>query len=104
MVTHTKIKNKKLTESSRKWLQRQMNDPYVHKAKAQGYRSRAAFKLLEIDAKYKILKPGSTVIDLGAAPGGWSQVAQNKVGDNGCVVAIDLLDMPPPSPSAFYSR
>jgi 23S rRNA (uridine2552-2'-O)-methyltransferase len=83
--------------SSKLWLERQLNDPYVAKAKAQGFRSRAAFKLLEIDDKYRLLKPGMTVVDLGAAPGGWSQIAAKRVGSadgKGKVVAIDLLEMP----------
>lgn len=82
--------------SSKLWLERQLNDPYVVKAKAQGYRSRAAFKLVEIDDKYRLLKPGMTVVDLGAAPGGWSQVAAKRVGavdGKGKVIAIDLLEM-----------
>ena len=82
--------------SSKLWLERQLNDPYVAKAKAQGYRSRAAFKLLEIDDKYRLLKPGMSVVDLGAAPGGWSQIAAKRVGaadGKGKVVAIDLLEM-----------
>jgi 23S rRNA (uridine2552-2'-O)-methyltransferase len=83
--------------SSKLWLERQLNDPYVAKAKALGYRSRAAFKLLEIDDKYHLLKPGMAVVDLGAAPGGWSQIAAKRVGSvdgKGKVVAIDLLEMP----------
>jgi 23S rRNA (uridine2552-2'-O)-methyltransferase len=87
--------------SSKLWLERQLNDPYVAKAKALGYRSRAAFKLLEIDDKYRLLKPGMAVVDLGAAPGGWSQIAAKRVGsvegqdkNKGKVVAIDLLEMP----------
>jgi 23S rRNA (uridine2552-2'-O)-methyltransferase len=82
--------------SSKLWLERQLNDPYVAKAKAQGYRSRAAFKLAEIDDKHRLLKPGMTVVDLGAAPGGWSQVAAKRVGavdGKGKVIAIDLLEM-----------
>ncbi|MCP3418078.1 RlmE family RNA methyltransferase [Bradyrhizobium brasilense] len=82
--------------SSKLWLERQLNDPYVAKAKAMGYRSRAAFKLLEIDDKYRLLKPGMTVVDLGAAPGGWSQIAAKRTGavdGKGKVVAIDLLEM-----------
>jgi 23S rRNA (uridine2552-2'-O)-methyltransferase len=75
-VLRTKIKKKSgLKESSRRWLERHMNDPYVQRSKADGYRSRAAYKLIEIDDRYKLLKPGLKVIDLGAAPGGWSQVA-----------------------------
>ena len=83
--------------SSKLWLERQLNDPYVLRAKREGYRSRAAFKLKEIDDKYKLLKPGMVVVDLGAAPGGWSQIAATKVGavnGKGKVVAIDLLEMP----------
>ena len=81
--------------SSKLWLERQLNDPYVAKAKREGYRSRAAFKLLEIDDKYRLLKPGMTVVDLGAAPGGWSQIAAKRVGSpgKGKVIAIDLLEM-----------
>ena len=84
-----------MAKSSKRWLQRHVTDPYVRKAQEKGYRSRAAFKLLEIDAKEKLLRPGLTVIDLGAAPGGWSQVAAQKVRPGGRVVAIDVLDMPP---------
>ncbi|MDR3469458.1 MAG: RlmE family RNA methyltransferase [Xanthobacteraceae bacterium] len=83
--------------SSKLWLERQLNDPYVAQARREGYRSRAAFKLKEIDDKYHLLKPGQTVIDLGAAPGGWSQIAARKVGavdGKGKVVAIDILEMP----------
>jgi 23S rRNA (uridine2552-2'-O)-methyltransferase len=83
--------------SSKLWLERQLNDPYVAQAKREGYRSRAAFKLVEIDDKYHLLKPGMTVVDLGAAPGGWSQVAAKRVGaasGKGRVIAIDLLEMP----------
>lgn len=81
--------------SSVRWLERQLNDPWVAEAKAQGYRSRAAFKLLQIDEKVKLLKPGQRVVDLGAAPGGWSQVAARKVGAKGRVVGIDLLPVDP---------
>ena len=83
--------------SSKLWLERQLNDPYVAQAKRDGYRSRAAYKLKEIDDKYRLLKPGQAVIDLGAAPGGWSQIAAKRVGaadGKGRVVAIDLLEMP----------
>ena len=81
--------------SSKLWLERQLNDPYVAKAKREGYRSRAAFKLIEIDDKYRVLKSGMTVVDLGAAPGGWSQIAAKRVGapEKGKVIAIDLLEM-----------
>ncbi|MEX0752792.1 MAG: RlmE family RNA methyltransferase [Xanthobacteraceae bacterium] len=80
--------------SSKVWLERQLNDPYVARAKREGYRSRAAYKLVEIDDKHRFLKPGAKVVDLGAAPGGWSQVAAKRVGageGKGRVVAIDLL-------------
>jgi 23S rRNA (uridine2552-2'-O)-methyltransferase len=83
--------------SSKLWLERQLNDPYVAQAKRDGFRSRAAYKLLEIDDKYRLLKPGITVVDLGAAPGGWSQIAAKRVGaasGKGRVTAIDLLEMP----------
>jgi 23S rRNA (uridine2552-2'-O)-methyltransferase len=80
--------------SSKLWLERQLNDPYVARAKREGFRSRAAFKLTEIDNKYHLLRSGMTVVDLGAAPGGWSQVATRRVGGKGKVVAIDLLEMP----------
>lgn len=83
--------------SSKLWLERQLNDPYVAQAKRDGWRSRAAYKLIEMDDKYRLLKPGQVVVDLGAAPGGWSQVAARKVGSlegKGKVVAIDLLEMP----------
>jgi 23S rRNA (uridine2552-2'-O)-methyltransferase len=90
-----RVKDKRKTQSSRRWLERQFNDPYVARAKREGYRSRAAFKLAEIDDKHHILKSGARVVDLGAAPGGWSQVAVKRVGGRGRVVAIDVLDMAP---------
>jgi 23S rRNA (uridine2552-2'-O)-methyltransferase len=82
--------------SSKLWLERQLNDPYVMQAKRDGFRSRAAYKLREIDDKYHFLKQGQAVVDLGAAPGGWSQIAAKRVGaeaGKGKVVAIDLLEM-----------
>ena len=79
--------------SSHRWLARQSRDPYVKQAQVQGYRSRAAYKLLEIDDQDHLLRPGYRVIDLGAAPGGWSQVAQMRVGPKGFVLAIDILKM-----------
>ena len=82
-------------KSSKQWVRRHVTDPYVRAARKQGYRSRAAFKLLEIDAKEKLLRPGQFVIDLGAAPGGWSQVAAQKVKPGGQVTAIDLLEIAP---------
>lgn len=83
------------TTSSQRWLSRQLNDPYVQRAKTAGYRSRAAYKLMEIDDKFKILKRGSKVVDLGAAPGGWTQVVLERVGPQGSVVGIDLTPMDP---------
>jgi 23S rRNA (uridine2552-2'-O)-methyltransferase len=85
----------KRTKTSRAWMAEHVNDPYVQRAKRLGYRSRAAFKLLEIDARDHLLKPGAVVVDLGAAPGGWSQVAAQKVGPAGRVIAVDLLEMAP---------
>jgi len=86
---------KSRSQSSRSWLERQLNDPYVARAKREGYRSRAAYKLAEIDDKARFLKKGARVVDLGAAPGGWSQIAAKRVGapGEGRVVAIDLLAM-----------
>jgi 23S rRNA (uridine2552-2'-O)-methyltransferase len=84
--------------SSKLWLDRQLNDPYVTRAKREGYRSRAAYKLIEIDDKHRFLKPGARVVDLGAAPGGWSQIAAKRCGaaeGKGRVVAIDLLALAP---------
>jgi len=84
--------------SSKRWLERQLNDPYVARAKREGLRSRAAFKLAEIDARHHLLAPGARVVDLGAAPGGWSQVAAKRVGvgeGRGRVVAMDLLALEP---------
>ncbi|HVL36386.1 MAG TPA: RlmE family RNA methyltransferase [Burkholderiales bacterium] len=84
-----------MAKSSKQWLRRHVTDPYVRQAQAKGYRSRAAFKLLEIDRREKLLRPGMTVVDLGAAPGGWSQVAAEKVRPGGRVIAIDLLPVVP---------
>ena len=83
------------TVSSQRWLMRQLNDPYVQQSKVDGYRSRAAYKLIEIDEKFKIFKVGLRVVDLGAAPGGWTQVSVEKVGLKGQVVGIDLMPMEP---------
>lgn len=77
------------------WLQRQLNDPYVARARAEGYRSRAAFKLIELDDKFRILKPGARILDLGAAPGGWSQIAKERAGASSHIVGVDILDMDP---------
>ena len=92
-----RVKDARKSASSRRWLTRQLNDPYVARAKREGFRSRAAYKLMEIDDKARFLKKGARVIDLGAAPGGWSQVAAKRVGapGEGRVVAIDVLPMEP---------
>jgi 23S rRNA (uridine2552-2'-O)-methyltransferase len=85
----------KKSHSSKQWLRRHVNDPYVQRSKRDGYRSRSAYKLTEIDERDKLLRPGLTVVDLGAAPGGWSQVLAKRVGAQGRVIAIDLLAMDP---------
>jgi 23S rRNA (uridine2552-2'-O)-methyltransferase len=82
-------------KAGRTWMQRHVADPYVRKAKALGYRSRAAFKLAEIDRKDRLFAAGQRVVDLGAAPGGWSQVAAERVGPGGRVIAVDLLELAP---------
>ena len=97
---HVRVKKKAGTikESSRRWLERHMNDPYVHRSRAEGLRSRAAYKLTEINDRYKIIKKGDRIIDLGAAPGGWSQISAQIVGsDDGRpqVVGIDFLEIAP---------
>jgi 23S rRNA (uridine2552-2'-O)-methyltransferase len=86
---------KRRTPSSRAWLERQISDPYVARAKREGFRSRAAYKLAEIDDKYRLLRPGAHVVDLGAAPGGWSEMAARRIGGHGRVIAIDILEMKP---------
>lgn len=83
------------SKSSQRWLQEHFKDPYVKRAQQQGYRSRAAYKLLELQQRDKLIRPGMTVIDLGASPGGWSQVVKQFVGDKGRVVALDILPMTP---------
>ncbi|MCG7938345.1 MAG: 23S rRNA (uridine(2552)-2'-O)-methyltransferase RlmE [Candidatus Thiodiazotropha lotti] len=85
----------KRSKSSRKWLDRHFNDTYVKQAQKAGYRSRAAFKLLEIQEKDRLIKPGMKVVDLGAAPGGWSQIVRDLVGEKGQVFALDILPMDP---------
>jgi 23S rRNA (uridine2552-2'-O)-methyltransferase len=85
----------KKSHSSKQWLRRHVNDPYVQRSKREGYRSRSAYKLTEIDERDKLLRPGQVVVDLGAAPGGWSQVLAQRVGARGRVIAIDLLEMEP---------
>jgi 23S rRNA (uridine2552-2'-O)-methyltransferase len=94
-------KAKKLSKSSAQWLSRQLNDPYVHAAKRDGYRSRAAYKLIQLDEKFALIKPGMRIVDLGAAPGGWSQVLsekvfkQNKNDKVSQILALDILPMEP---------
>ena len=98
-LLHTKVKSARgRKNSSTAWLQRQLNDPYVAEAKTRGLRSRAAFKLMQLDDRYKLLKSGDAVVDLGAAPGGWTQVAVDRVGaekGKGKVLAVDILEMEP---------
>jgi len=84
-----------MVKSSKQWLRRHVTDPYVRKAREQGYRSRAAYKLLELDQREKLFRPGAIVVDLGAAPGSWSQVAAQRVGPLGRVIAVDLLEIAP---------
>jgi 23S rRNA (uridine2552-2'-O)-methyltransferase len=100
-AVRVKAKNTR-SESSRQWLQRHLNDPYVAASHEQGFRSRAAFKLLQIDEKFGLLKPGLRVVDLGAAPGGWTQVTVKAVGQKrGKLVALDILPMEPVEGAAF---
>jgi len=91
----------KKSQSSKQWLKRHVSDPYVQRSKREGYRSRSAYKLIEIDGRDKLFRPGMTVVDLGAAPGGWSQVAAERAGARGKVIAIDLLAMEPVAGVAF---
>ncbi len=100
---HTKVRTAKGRKlSSTRWLQRQLNDPYVAEARKQGYASRAAFKLIELDVKFHVLKPGKRIVDLGAAPGGWTRVAVERAkpggeNKNGIIVALDINEMEPVS-------
>ncbi len=94
----------KRSKTSKQWMREHVNDVYVRRAKSEGYRSRAAYKLLEIAARDKLLRPGMVVVDLGAAPGGWSQVAQARVGARGLVVALDVLAMAPLPGVKFVQR
>ena len=89
----TRITNQKLSKSSRAWMREHLDDHFVKKAQKEGYRARAAYKLLEIQEKYNIIRPGMTVVDLGAAPGSWSQIAGKLVGDRGLMGASDILEM-----------
>ena len=92
-VMATRIKNKKLSKSSRAWMKEHIDDFYVQKAQKEGYRARAAYKLIEINEKTGLIKKGMTVVDLGSAPGSWSQVAGQLVGDSGSLIASDILPM-----------
>jgi 23S rRNA (uridine2552-2'-O)-methyltransferase len=85
----------KKSHSSKQWLRRHVEDPYVQRSKREGYRSRAAYKLTELDERDKLLKPGMVVVDLGSAPGGWSQVLSKRLGREALIIAIDLLEMEP---------
>jgi len=85
----------KKSHSSKQWLRRHVNDPFVQRSKKEGYRSRSAYKLTEIDDRDRIVKPGMVVVDLGSAPGGWSQVLAKRLGKSSTLIAIDLLDMEP---------
>lgn len=93
-AAQTVVPMAKRSQSSQRWLKEHFSDPYVKKAQAEGLRSRAAYKLEELIERDRLLKPGMTVVDLGAAPGGWSQYVRQAMGDNGRVVAMDILDMP----------
>jgi len=95
----TYVKNKKMKESSRNWVKRHLNDPYVARARADGYRARAAYKLTELDEQFHVLKRGMRVIDLGAAPGGWAQVAVQR---GATVVGVDLLPVDPLTGATFF--
>ena len=98
-----KFKNKNLTSSSKSWIARQFNDPYTKLAKQKGYRSRSAFKLIEINKKFKFLKNNLNIVDLGSAPGGWSQVC-SKINKNGKNLSIDILDMDKIDNIFFYKK
>ena len=98
-----KFKNKNLTASSKSWIARQFNDPYTKLAKQKGYRSRSAFKLIEINKKFKFLKNNLNIVDLGSAPGGWSQVC-SEINKNGKNLSIDILDMDKIDNIFFYKK
>jgi 23S rRNA (uridine2552-2'-O)-methyltransferase len=93
----------KKSHSSKQWLRRHVNDPFVQRSKKEGYRSRSAYKLTEIDDRDKLIRPGMLAIDLGSAPGGWSQVLAKRLGKAGTVIAIDLLEMEPVSGVTFIN-
>ena len=105
---YTRVKTAKGRKiSSTRWLNRQLNDPYVDAAKRDGYRSRAAYKLLQLDERFRILKPGMKVVDLGAAPGGWSQVVSrgirsDQIGSSAKLIAVDVIEMDPLPGTKFF--
>ena len=90
-----KVKNKKLKKSSREWLQRQLKDPFVSQSKADGYRSRAVYKLIEIDEVFKVFTGGQNIVDLGAAPGSWCEYALEKIGKKSNIIGLDILEIKP---------
>jgi 23S rRNA (uridine2552-2'-O)-methyltransferase len=94
-------KSRRRKPSSTEWLSRQLNDPYVAAARRRGYRSRAAFKLIELDQRFHLLRPGRRVVDLGCAPGGWTQVAVERVGARGRVLGVDLAEIAPLAGASF---
>jgi 23S rRNA (uridine2552-2'-O)-methyltransferase len=94
-------KSRRRKPSSTEWLSRQLNDPYVAAARRRGYRSRAAFKLIELDQRFHLLRPGRRVVDLGCAPGGWTQVAVERVGARGRVLGVDLAEIVPLAGAGF---
>jgi 23S rRNA (uridine2552-2'-O)-methyltransferase len=94
-IVAVRITNRGLSKSSKEWLKEHFEDPYVQRAQKDGYRARAAYKLLEIQEKDRLIKPGMTVVDLGAAPGSWSQIAARLTGSKGLVIASDILEMDP---------
>ncbi len=91
-------------KSSTRWLQRQLNDPYVAEAQKQGYRSRAAFKLIQLDEKYKFLSKNKIIVDLGCAPGGWLQVAANKLKGTGKLIGLDILETQPVADATIFCQ
>lgn len=101
-MTHYLRDQKNRSASSARWLERQLNDPYVAEAKLRGYRSRAAFKLIQLNEKYHFLKAGMRIVDLGAAPGGWSQIAKELCGDRARIIALDLAPMQPLAGVIFH--
>jgi 23S rRNA (uridine2552-2'-O)-methyltransferase len=101
------VKNRKLTARSKEWLRRQINDPFVQQARAEGHRARAVYKLMQMDDKLKFLKPGKTIVDLGAAPGSWTELAVQRVQSldgKGVVIGLDILEMQPVSGATIIQK